>query len=270
MSYGAGAVAGAGLARPLAEMLSGSSPVLSAWSGLPDPLTIEAVSAAPFDAVTLDGQHGGHTEDVILRAVAGIRAAGKSAIARIPVGRFDMASRLVDFGIEAIIAPMINNAADARAFADSVKYPPVGLRSWGAPRAQAFAGIRAAQDWFEQANAMTLAIAMIETRGALDQLDAILAEPGIDGVFVGPNDLSIALTGGTRVDPDLPEMQAALAEIAAKARATGRFAGIYVGSPDRVGQLHSLGFRLFALTSDSSYILQGASAQIAQARASVR
>ena len=121
----------------LAARLSAGDVVFTAWSLLPDALTVEALAATAVDAVTLDMQHGGHHEDSVLRGLAPIIAAGKPGVVRIPVGRFDMASRALDFGADAVIAPMVNSVADARAFAASMKYPPVGQRSWGASFAMA-------------------------------------------------------------------------------------------------------------------------------------
>ena len=101
----------------LATRLAAGETLLTAWSGVPDSLTVEIVAAQGFDAVTLDMQHGGHNEDSVLRSLLPVLAAGKHALVRIPVGRFDMASRALDFGAEAVIAPMVNSVADAKAFA---------------------------------------------------------------------------------------------------------------------------------------------------------
>ena len=107
-------------------------------------------------------------------------------LVRIPVGRFDMASRALDFGAEAVIAPMVNSVEDARRFAASMKYPPVGERSWGPTFGLPRAGQGDLQTWLRELNSRTVAFAMIETRAALDALDGILDTPGIDGIFVGP------------------------------------------------------------------------------------
>lgn len=268
MSYDA-AEAPAARRRRLADRLAAGETVLSAWSSLPDPLTIEAVAASALDAVTLDGQHGGHTEDVVLRAIGPILVQGKPAVVRIPVGRFDMASRVIDFGAEAVIAPMINSVADAQAFANAMKYPPVGQRSWGAPRAQNFHRVPNRQDWLETANAMTLAFAMIETREAVAALDGILSVKGIDGVFVGPGDLSISLTGGKTIDPTHGPMMDVIAGIGARTAAAGKHAAIYLHDATLAGRYHAMGFRLFALTGDTQYIAVGAKAQAEAARVSI-
>ena len=115
----------------LESRLAAGETVCSAWSGVPDALTVEILAAQGFDAVTLDMQHGGHNEDSVLRSIVPVQRAGKPALVRIPVGRFDMASRALDMGAEAVIAPMVNSIEDAQRFAAAMKYPPVGERSWG-------------------------------------------------------------------------------------------------------------------------------------------
>ena len=112
---------------------------------------------------------------------------------------------------------MINSAEDARRFADFMKFPPLGRRSWGPRAALALSGL-IGPAYLHSANASTLAIAMIETREALGALDDILGAPGIDGVFVGPFDLSIALSAGSVVDPSGAEVEAALSRIVERAR----------------------------------------------------
>ena len=115
----------------LADRLTSGETIFTAWSGIPDALTVELLAGQGFDAVTLDMQHGGHHEDSVLRGIVPVLRAGKPPLVRIPVGRFDMASRALDFGAEAVIAPMVNSLDDARRFAASMKYPPLGERSWG-------------------------------------------------------------------------------------------------------------------------------------------
>jgi 4-hydroxy-2-oxoheptanedioate aldolase len=244
--------------------------VLSAWSGLPDSLTVEAVAGLLFDAVTLDMQHGAHHEDSVARGLAAVIAAGRNALVRIPVGRFDMASRALDFGAEAVIAPMVNSVGDAQAFAAAMKYPPVGKRSWGPSLAMPRRQTRDAAAWLAGANIATMAFAMIETREAFAAVDSILAVPGIDGVFVGPSDFSIAWTGGAVVDPGLPDMMDAIGAIGGRARAAGKSAGIYVVDPALAGRYHAMGYGLIAIGSEARYMAQGAENLIKAARASIK
>lgn len=254
----------------LAARLSAGDVVFTAWSLLPDALTVEALAATAVDAVTLDMQHGGHHEDSVLRGLAPIIAAGKPGVVRVPVGRFDMASRALDFGAQAVIAPMVNTLADARAFAAAMKYPPLGQRSWGPGFAMERLRAHDAHAWINEENGRTLAFAMIETREALAIVDDILAVPGIDGVFVGPADFSIAWSGGRTVDPSLPEMMDSIAHIAARAAAAGKHAAIYVVDPALVGRYRAMGFRLMALGGESRYMALGATALLDAARATMK
>lgn len=250
------------LARRLAE----PAPIMTAWSGIPSSDICGRLAMAGFDAVTLDMQHGTHTESTAFRAAADILAADKPAILRIPVGRNDLASRALDAGYEAVIAPMINSVSDAKAFAAAMKYPPLGERSWGPGQALRLQREHAAQSYFRAANGETFAIAMIETRAAAAVLDEILAMDGIDGVFLGPSDLSISWSGGATVDPDLPEMQDFVAEVARKAAAAGKFAAVYASDPARAPDYARLGFRMIALANDDAVIRAGADAVLGQAR----
>ncbi len=254
----------------LAARLRAGESVFSAWSLIPDSQTVELVAGLDFGAVTLDMQHGGHHEDSVLRGVGAVRLKGKHPVVRIPVGRFDMASRALDMGAETVIAPMVNSVEDARAFAAAMKYPPVGLRSWGPSFAMPRAGASDAQSWLANENANTVAFAMIETRQALAALDDILAVDGIDGVLVGPSDFSIAWSNGATMDPALEDMMPAIASIAEKARAAGKHAAIYVVDPLLVGRFHAMGYRFFALGSEGAYMTDGAPAMLAAARGSIK
>lgn len=252
----------------LAARFAAGETIFTAWSSLPETLTIEALCATSFDTITLDMQHGGHSDDSVLRCIAPIVAAGKPAVVRIPVGRNDMASRALDFGADAVIAPMINSADDAKAFAAAMKYPPLGERSWGA----SFALARRGGDGptlLAEGNRKTMAIAMIETRQALDSLDDILDVRGIDGVFVGPSDLSIAWTDGKKIAPTLEDMMEAIAHIAAKTREAGKHAGTYLVDVSVTGRFAAMGYRFFAIGAEARLLAEGAKSLIGQAKATI-
>ncbi|MFC4625990.1 HpcH/HpaI aldolase/citrate lyase family protein [Daeguia caeni] len=250
----------------LSSRLRAGETILSAWSTLPEPLTIEAIAHSAFDAVVLDMQHGGHDEASVLHGVGHIMQAGKPAIVRIPVGRFDMASRALDFGAEAVIAPMVNSVEDARRFAAAMKYPPIGERSWGAMRNKASYGDPRSGDYLTQVNQQTLAFAMIETREAFDALDAILGVRGIDGVFVGPSDFSIAWSNGREVDPNSESIVEPITEIASKAAAAGKIAGIYSGSAEFARHYIERGFRFVTVGNDKAYLCMAAEALVKATR----
>jgi 4-hydroxy-2-oxoheptanedioate aldolase len=241
----------------LGERLKADETLYVAWSAIPDPLVGEFLARTAFDGVTLDMQHGAHNLESVMRGVAAVKLAGKPAIVRVPVGSFDTASRALDFGAEAVIAPMVNSVADAKAFAAHMKFPPMGERSWGPTRVLALHGKSDWQDYLGSANRDTLAIAMIETRAAMEAADGILAVEGIDGVFIGPSDFSIALSKGSRVDPNNPDMLKAAGDIAAKARKVGKVAGTLGITAEAGKRFRDMGFRLIALGSDIGYLDAG-------------
>jgi 4-hydroxy-2-oxoheptanedioate aldolase len=249
----------------LAERLRQGAPVFSAWCGLPEPGVAALMAREDFDAVTLDMQHGAIDFAAVVRAIPLIAAAGKPAIARIPIGEFATAARLLDAGAAAIVAPMINTVEDGRRFAAFTKFPPAGERSWGPHAALALSGL-APGDYLGQANDFSLSLAMIETREALAAIDAILAIPGIDGVFIGPADLSIALSNGAALDPMGSQVDAVLDHVLARARNAGKQATIYAHSPERAAELARRGFGLVALSSDSVFLRAGAQAALKVAR----
>src|SRR6476660_3571011 len=184
----------------LARRFKDGETVHTGWCGLPYPIVAELIGREGFPAVTLDGQHGLWDTAAIVAGIAAVHQAGSAPIVRVPVGGFAVVSRALDFGAEGIIAPMINTPADARAFAAAAKYPPVGERSWGPHRAMALAGIADQNAYLAEADGLTVTFAMIETRTALANIDAIAGTTGIDGLFLGPSDLSIALSEGRSLD----------------------------------------------------------------------
>ena len=251
------------------ERLQAGDVLFTAWSGVPDSIVVELMAMQPFDAVTLDMQHGAHHEDSVVRCIPSITASKKHPIVRVPVGRFDMTSRALDFGAEAVIAPMINSVEDARRFAASMKYPPLGERSWGPTFALPRSGGNA-PDWLAKSNERTLAFAMVEARAALAALDGILDTPGIDGIFVGPADFSIAWTKGAQLNPRLEDMMGAVEDIAKRTRARGKFAATYLGDPADVLKLSGFGYQLFAFAQEVQLIQLGAASLLAAARASLK
>src|ERR1700704_1736319 len=220
-------------ASSLARRLRAGETVYSGWCGLPSPIVAELVGREGFPAVTLDGQHGLWDTASVLAAVAQVRRGGAAPFVRIPVGEFATASRALDVGAEAIIAPMINTPADARAYVSFAKFPPIGERSWGPHRATTLANMPDQKVYLHEANELTVGFAMIETQTALDNVEAIAATPGIDALFLGPADLSIALSNGANVDPMAGEVERKLEQIIAAADKAGKIMGAYCHTAER-------------------------------------
>ena len=249
----------------LARRLRAGDTIFMSWCGVNDASIAEATAREDFDAALIDMQHGAVDLTTTIQAIALVGLAGKPAIARIPVGDFASASRLPDAAAAAIVAPMLHAVAAAKKFASFAKFPPVGDRSWGPYRAFPLAGLDG-EAYFHAANDMHLAIAMIETREALDALDSILDVPGIDGVFVGPSDLSIALTRGAVVDAGHPEVDKALDHIAARCKAKGKVAGAFCMTGKRAKEVAAKGFRLCSISTDGMMLRLGARLELKAAR----
>ena len=167
-----------------------------------------------------------------------------------------MVSRALDYGAEGIIAPMINTAADARAFVAAAKFPPIGERSWGPHRVTSLAGI---------ADQCLSARGQRQHRHAGDDRDhdrdrQPRGDPDDAGhrrVFVGPSDLSIALTGGKSLDPVSPEVDREIDRIIAAAQKVGKTSGVFCHSPERAVALAKRGARFLAVMSDLTLLRSG-------------
>jgi 4-hydroxy-2-oxoheptanedioate aldolase len=245
----------------LASRLRAGETIFTGWCGLGLPLLAETLAREGFSAVTLDQQHGAYDVATSAQAIAGIRHAGAAPVVRVPLGDFATAARMLDLGAEGVIAPMINTVADARTFVSVMKYPPLGERSWGPTRAVMLTGLDQPV-YFREANALTLTFAMIETRQALENVEAIAAVPGIDALFVGPYDLAIALSNGTSQDPQSPDVEKALDVVVAAANKAGKIPGLYCANADRALATAKRGFRFLAVGSELGMLRAGAAEQM--------
>ena len=250
----------------LAGRLGANGETLCAWVTVNEPAVAEWLAREAFDAVALDMQHGAIDFDGAMRSILSVALAGKPTIARVPVGGFALASQLLDAGASGILAPMIDSGDDARRFVEYVKFPPLGRRSWGPRTALPLSGLDPTA-YLNTANAMTQAIAMIETRAALEALDDILAVEGVDGVFVGPSDLSIALSGGASIKPRGDALMTEARRVADRAKAHGKYAAMFCFDGADARAMLALGYRLCTIASDHALIRAAALGELAAARA---
>jgi 4-hydroxy-2-oxoheptanedioate aldolase len=250
-----------------------------AWLNLVDPLAAYTLAAAGFDWLCVDEQHGGagpaETAALIGAVVAaaggaegggGDEGGGGAAevLVRVPWNRPEYIGRALDSGARGVIVPMVDSAADAEAAASACRYPPRGSRSWGPSRtgySVPGGGV------VPESNDRVLCLVMVETREALQRVEEIAAVPGVDGIFVGPYDLAIALGGA--VDDLLADGApgAPLPRIVEACRTAGIVAGAYAGSVERATALRERGFDLLAVTSDTELLQSAARTAAADARA---
>jgi 4-hydroxy-2-oxoheptanedioate aldolase len=237
---------------------------LCAWLSIPSSFSAEIVAHTGFDCVTIDLQHGLIDYQSAVPMLQAISTTLTTPLARVPWNDPGMIMKLLDAGCYGIICPMINNAAEAAAFAAACRYPPAGIRSYGPKRAMLYAG----DDYPDAANQTVLAIAMIETADGLANVDEIAALPGIDALYIGPADLSLALGRTQRVDQTDPVMVEALDAILAAARRHGKVAGLHTATPTYAAAMIAKGFQLVTVATDAGFLEAEARRVVAVARSS--
>ena len=238
---------------PLSHLVANGRQALLGWAELADPMIVGMMARAGFDAILLDAQHGFHNEATVMAGLTEAALCGKPALVRVAVGAYPLAARMLDYGAAGVVAPMINIAEEASRFVAEVKYPPLGGRSWGPTRAMQIQQQADPQAFLAAQNTRCAAIAMIETRSAMDNLDAILAVEGLDGVLIGPGDLSIGLSGG-RLDPVGAQVSEAIAAILQAARRHGKLACAFAGTQERAADMIALGFDITTVGYDTKLI----------------
>jgi len=228
--------------------------LFNAWLTLNNPFVIELIGEAGWDCITIDQQHGLGGNEALLTCLTAAKACGLPAIVRIANNDPGLVGRALDAGAQGIMCPLINTVDEAEAFVRAVKYPPRGLRSWGPYRAK----LGHDGDYFTTANGFTIACPQIETKGALDQLDAILSLDGVDMVCLGPNDLSVALTG--RLDIWAKEVQEAMTLVLRKAREKSVMTLIFANDNAFAKPRVAEGWDIVAVGTDAGWFAAAAAA----------
>jgi 4-hydroxy-2-oxoheptanedioate aldolase len=223
-----------------------------AWVTLGLPYVVEQMADAGYDVVLIDQQHGvgGHAE--MVNCLTAARAAGIPALVRPVTADAGLIGQALDAGAQGVVCPLIETAEDADAVVRAVEYPPRGLRSWG-PYAGKFL---LEGEYFDHANDWSLACVQIETRGAVDNLDGILATDGLDMALVGPNDLAAALTG--KRDIRAREVVEAIDLVLNKTREHDVIAAIYANDIDYAKPLVTAGWDIVTIGTDMGLLADAA------------
>lgn len=246
----------------LAERFERDQPVFMSWSMMPGLIGAQVLGRTGFEAALIDMQHGLIGYGDMIAMVSGFHRVGKPVLVRPPLGGDDIIGKALDAGAAGLVVPMIDTPQEAAALVAKTKYPPLGERSWGAYLAVAASGL-SKQDYLAGANRRSKTLAMIETATALANVEAICAVDHLDGIFVGPHDLCLSLTGGEAPDADHPQVSEALERIMAAARSARVIAGIYAATPELARRFAAMGFRLIAVGSDAGFLTAGADAALA-------
>ncbi len=239
--------------------------VLNGWLSIGCPFSAEIMAAQGYDSITIDMQHGLIGYEATTAMLQAMTASGVTPMVRVPW--LDPASimKSLDAGAYGIICPMVNSREDAERLVSYVRYPPNGVRSFGPTRANFSAGA----DYGAHADTEVLCLAMIETLEAVANLDAIVSTPGLDGVYIGPADLTLGLTGRryrTGFDREEPEVVKAIHNILHKAHAAGIRACLHNGSPEYAAKAIGWGFDLVTVSNDVRLLADAAKSSVTATR----
>jgi len=220
-----------------------------AWSVIPSSLSVRLLAAAGVDYVVIDLQHGGAVEADLPAMTSAIRLAGATPVARVRHPNTADIGRALDLGCEGVIVPNVDSAAQARQVASAVRYPPVGHRSVG--------GVLAAAE--------PCCLVMAESADAVADLDAILAVDGVDGLYVGPGDLSLSL--GCESDPDDQVLNGVLQRVWTACATAGKPVGVHATDGATARRYREAGSTLITTVADAVAITRDVTAQFSRARA---
>jgi 4-hydroxy-2-oxoheptanedioate aldolase len=237
--------------------------VVNGWLHIANSFSAETMAHAGWDSLTIDMQHGVVDYQGAIVMLTAISTTPTVPIVRVPWLDPGILMKMLDAGAYGVICPMVNNRRDAEALVAATRYPPKGQRSFGPVRANLYAGA----DYAKHANDTIVAFAMIETKEALDNLDDILAVDGLEAIYIGPSDLSLALGCTPKFDQDEAPVVAAIDMILRKARERKIVAGIHNGTPEYARKMIDKGFRFVTIGSDARLMAASAQQIVAKMRA---
>ena len=239
---------------------------LNGWCSTANSMMTEILADQGYDSITVDMQHGIVDYSETARIFQTLRASNTTPFARVPWLEPGIIMKVLDAGAYGIICPMINNQEQAERFVSYVRYPPLGTRSFGPTRALYSSG----ENYFTEANDNVTCLAMIETAEAYENLQAIITTPGIDGVYIGPADLTLGVMKGKLppgLDREEPEMIAVIKDIMQACNKQGIIAGIHTGSSEYAIRSVNWGFDFITLLSDVRLVAGAAKQNISEVKA---
>ena len=241
------------------------------WLCMADAYSSEICAGAGFDWLLIDGEHAPNDVRSILAQLQAMAPYASHPVARVPMGHGHVGEALIkqylDIGVQTLLVPMVDTPAQAAALVHAMRYPqndakgqPIGgIRGMGGARASLWGRNPA---YVHEANAQVCLLVQAETRTALENLDAIAATEGVDGVFIGPADLSASM--GHVGNPDHPEVQAAICDAIARIVRAGKAAGILSADESLARHYLGLGATFVAVGIDTSLLVHATSALVAR------
>lgn len=229
--------------------LSAGALLYGGWVTIADVLAVTAMASAGLDYVVIDLQHGGATERDLPALTSAIKLAGATPVGRVRHAHPADIGRALDLGCAGVIVPNVESAEQARAVAGACHYPPAGYRSGG--------GVLAGKD-------QPFCIIMVESGAAIAELEVTLEIAGVDGIYVGPRDLSYSL--GCALDPRDAVLRPALERIWAACAQAGKPVGVHSTDGQTARHYRDCGCRLINVVSDTLAITRATAGQLAAAR----
>jgi 4-hydroxy-2-oxoheptanedioate aldolase len=252
--------------NPLKRLWSSGGAAVNGWLAIPSSFSAESMAQQGWDSLTVDLQHGVLDYGTAIPLLQAISTTAVVPVARVPWLESGIIMKMLDAGCYGLICPMINSRAECEAFVAAGRYPPLGARSFGPIRALLYAGA----DYAQHANDEVALLAMVETRAALNDLDAILSVPGLDGVYVGPADLSLALGCTPKFDQEEKPVREAIEFIAKRARAHKKIAGIHNGTARYALGMVDIGYQFVTIASDARLMVAKAQEVVSEMRAGLK
>ena len=237
------------------QMMAEGKPVINGWLAIPSTASAEAMAHCGWDSLTIDMQHGLVDYSNALPILQTISTTDVTPLARVNWNEPGQIMKILDAGSYGVICPMVSNKEEAEKFVKACMYPPKGYRSFGPIRGLIYGG----SDYPDHANDEILKIAMIETKESLEKLDEIMSTPGVDGIYIGPADLSLAI--GEKPGFDKPENTKAYSEILRileHAKKNNIFACIHNATPEYANKMIEKGFNLVTVSADLRAMAAGA------------
>ena len=220
--------------------------VINGWLSIPNSFTAEAMAKMGWDSITIDMQHGQNDYSISIAMLQAISNSSAVPFVRVPWIEPGIIMKMLDAGVGGIIAPMINNREECEKFVSYCRYPPLGQRSFGPMRAQLIYG----SDYFQTANSQIVTLAMIETQEAVNNLNEILSVDHLNGIYIGPADMSLAFGLAPKFDIKEDPVFSNIKLIVQKAKEHGKIAGIHNGTTQYAKEMIALGYQFVTISSD--------------------
>ncbi len=239
----------------LKEIFKSGKSAVNGWLQIPNSFTAELMANQNWDSLTLDMQHGVIDYPNAIGMLQAISTTKVVPMARVNWNEPGQIMKILDAGAYGIICPMVSNKIEAENFVKACMYPPDGYRSYGPIRGLVYGG----PDYADMANNEILKFAMIETKESLENLDEIMKTPELDGIYIGPADLSLAI--GEKPSFDKPEgdrVYEVIMNILEHAKKNNIIAGIQNGQPEYAEKMIKKGFQLVTVGADQRFMSSGA------------